>query len=314
MGPGGLPRAQRAPVASSSGADLRSGEKVLPAAQTDWGHARDAAGDRSLSHSRLTGDGLFWLTQHRFHRASQSDRPSWNSCSRSTHLGHSTAISIPAGPSRVVAGVLSLCSSPPIAAGGACAAARARGQIGGATLPTTDAGDGSRQNQPTMDGARGARLPIAKGFRLRGIAARWRCRILSREAAACASSRTRVKASLWEELAFPDCPLPIIHPNMGMERLVDLSTISNRSTLPRALCFEQVPQCTVADYRDPPLCATFSENESRMFNIRSTCAGLRAKSVGVSRHVPPGKKVGKDGSHRRISRVSAPSFENGSAG
>ncbi len=45
--------------------------------------------------------------------------------------------------------------------------AAARRQIGGATLPATDSCDGSGQNHPTMDGARGTLLPLAKGFRLR---------------------------------------------------------------------------------------------------------------------------------------------------
>ena len=34
----------------------------------------------------------------------------------------------------------------------------------------------------------------------------------------------------WEEKACPDCPMTNIQPEVGLERLVDLSTISNRST------------------------------------------------------------------------------------
>ena len=54
------------------------------------------------------------------------------------------------------------------------------GKLSGATLPATDASDGSRQNQPTMDGARGALLPLAAGFRLRATQARCGCSIMSR--------------------------------------------------------------------------------------------------------------------------------------
>ena len=50
--------------------------------------------------------------------------------------------------------------------------AAARGQAGGATLPPAYASHGSGENQPAMDGARGARLPIAAGFRLRATQAR----------------------------------------------------------------------------------------------------------------------------------------------
>jgi hypothetical protein len=55
---------------------------------------------------------------------------------------------------------------------GARAAARARREVGSATLPAAYASDGSRENEPTMDGARGALLPIAAGSRLRATQAR----------------------------------------------------------------------------------------------------------------------------------------------
>ncbi len=42
----------------------------------------------------------------------------------------------------------------------------------------TDASDGSRENQPTMDGARGALLPIAAGSRLRATQARCGCSVM----------------------------------------------------------------------------------------------------------------------------------------
>jgi hypothetical protein len=65
-----------------------------------------------------------------------------------------------------VAGILSLFPSSPHTASGARAATRARRQSSGATLPATNSCHGSRQHQPTMDGMRGALLPLAKGFRL----------------------------------------------------------------------------------------------------------------------------------------------------
>ena len=37
-------------------------------------------------------------------------------------------------------------------------------------------------------------------------------------------------ASLWEGKARPDCSITNIQPEVGLERLVDLSTISNRNT------------------------------------------------------------------------------------
>src|SRR6266487_5000651 len=55
----------------------------------------------------------------------------------------------------------------------------ARWQLGGATKPPAYACDGSRQNHPTMDGARGALLPIATDFRLRATTARCSCTVLS---------------------------------------------------------------------------------------------------------------------------------------
>jgi hypothetical protein len=38
-------------------------------------------------------------------------------------------------------------------------------------------------------------------------------------------------ASLWERKACPDCSITNIQPEVGLERLVDLSIISNRNTV-----------------------------------------------------------------------------------
>jgi len=83
-----------------------------------------------------------------------------------TDLGHVSTSAPAARPSGMVARLLPFCPSPCFAAGEARAAARTRGQAGGPTLSATDSGDGRRKNPPTMDGARGARLPLARGVRL----------------------------------------------------------------------------------------------------------------------------------------------------
>jgi hypothetical protein len=135
--------------------------------------------------------------------------------SGSSHVGDVQACLTLARPSGVVASVPPCCASSPIAESSARAATRARWHSSGATRPPTDGSSGSRQNDPRMDGARGALLPRAFAFRLRGIQARWGCRIMSREAAACASSRTGMGASLWEEKACPDGPMTHIQPEVG---------------------------------------------------------------------------------------------------
>ena len=89
-----------------------------------------------------------------------------------THLGHFPTGSTAAGPSGVVAGVLSLCASSPSIANGARAAPRARWQTGATTLSTANRSSGSGPNYPTMDGARGPLLPLATSFRLKADEAR----------------------------------------------------------------------------------------------------------------------------------------------
>jgi hypothetical protein len=145
---------------------------MLPTAHAGTGHARDAARDRGGSHSRLTGDRLFRAAEHGFYRAGQSDHSTWDSCIGSSHLGNGSAISTPVRPPGVVASLLSLRASPCSSACGTSAAARTRWQAGGSTLPAANTGDGSRQNHPTMDDARGAFVSLAKGLRLRGAQAR----------------------------------------------------------------------------------------------------------------------------------------------
>ena len=154
-------------TAGGGWSDLRSGEKELPAAQAGSGYPRHAPGDRGCSHSCLTGIRLLWTVEYRFHRAGESDRPTRNSCAGASHLGDGTAVFLPARPSRMVASLLAFCASACLAASSTQAAARARWQTSGATLPTPYSSHGSRQNPSTMDNAGGALVPLAAGFRLK---------------------------------------------------------------------------------------------------------------------------------------------------
>ena len=142
---------------------------MLSATQTGASHARDAPGDRSRSQGLLTEDGLLWTTEHRFYRTPEFDRPPWGGSAGSPDLGHFSAVSASAGPSGVVARVLSFCASSRIAADSTPAASRTRGQAGGSTLPAAYSSHGGRENQPSMDGARSSLLsPIARATRPNG--------------------------------------------------------------------------------------------------------------------------------------------------
>jgi len=58
----------------------------------------------------------------------------------------------------MVARLLAFCASSPITPSSARAAARARWQIGGTTLPAAYSSHGGGENEPTMDGA-GSAVP-----------------------------------------------------------------------------------------------------------------------------------------------------------
>ena len=169
-------------------------------------HARDAPWDRGSSQKREASTGFLWTTEHGFHRASESARPPWRGSSRETDLGHCSAVPTAVSPSGVVACVLSICTPPCLAAGQARAAARTRWQASGAALSATNSGDGSRENYPTMDGARSALLPLATGFRLRGIQARGGCRVMSRGVWEMYQQKHSIGASLQDQGACLDCP------------------------------------------------------------------------------------------------------------
>jgi hypothetical protein len=70
-------------------------------------------------------------------------------------------------------------ASAPGAARGARAAIRAKWQTARATLSAPDSSHGRRQNQPAMDGGRGAHLPLAAGFLLRATEARGGYRVIA---------------------------------------------------------------------------------------------------------------------------------------
>jgi hypothetical protein len=148
-------------VAGGGGPDLRPGEKRLPAAQVSTGHACDAPRDTGRSQNRLAGDGLLWTIKHRFYRAGESDCPPWSGSFGASQLGHCPAGPTPPGASSMVASLLSFCASPCIAPGDARAAARARWQAGGATLPATHPSNGSGENQPTLVNAGSPVLSLA---------------------------------------------------------------------------------------------------------------------------------------------------------
>src|SRR5207302_10077248 len=103
VAPGGSERAERAPVAGGSWADLRSGEKMLPTAQVGSGDARDASWNRRRSQSRPTGMRPLWSVEHRLYRAGSTDRPTWKSRAGSPYLGHSAAVSTPGSSPGMVA-------------------------------------------------------------------------------------------------------------------------------------------------------------------------------------------------------------------
>ena len=97
----------------------------------------------------------------------------------SPNLGHLATGATAAGPSEVVARLVSFCSSSRSVVGGLRATTTTRGQPPSKTLPAADGSSGSRQNHPTMDRAGGALLPLATGLRLRATHARGGCSVMA---------------------------------------------------------------------------------------------------------------------------------------
>jgi hypothetical protein len=114
----------------------------------------------------------FTARRHRLYRTGESDHPSWGAALARRRPASGAAVPTASGQSGMVASLLPFCTPSRSSAGEACAGACARWQIGGATLPAANNGDGSRENQPTMDGSLSARLPLVAGLCLSGTEAR----------------------------------------------------------------------------------------------------------------------------------------------
>ena len=117
-----------------------------------------------------------------------------------------TSPTTPGSPG-MVASLLSFCTASYIVAGSARAATRARWQASSATLPAAYGSSGSRENEPTMDRARGALLPIAADSRLRVTQARCGGSVRSWEGCSRCQQKKSDIASLQDEVACPACPM-----------------------------------------------------------------------------------------------------------
>src|SRR5947209_1857221 len=203
---------------------------MLSAAQANSGRARDAPGDRSRSQGLLVGDGLFWTAEYLLHRVGESDHPSWRLSSGTSHVGDVSAVLTLARPSGMVASVLPFCASPRITSSGARAATRARVQTSGTALSATDPSHGCGQNPSTMDDARGAHLPLAKGFRLRGIKPDVDAGSCCGEMGEGTRRRARMEPHAGKTRPVWTASSPKTRLQWVWRGLVDLSTISNLST------------------------------------------------------------------------------------
>ena len=85
----------------------------------------------------------------------------------SPNLGHLATGATAAGPSEVVARLVSFCSSSRSVVGGLRATTTTRGQPPSKTLPAADGSSGSGENPSTMVSRRGAFVPPTAGFRLK---------------------------------------------------------------------------------------------------------------------------------------------------
>src|SRR5215471_6465252 len=95
---------------------------MLPTAQAGSCQARDASGEPDRSLDCLAGNWLLREAEHRFYQAGESDYPTRDSRSGSSHLGDSEASPTLDCSPRVVACLLSFCASSPGTARGTCAA------------------------------------------------------------------------------------------------------------------------------------------------------------------------------------------------
>jgi len=162
----------RSPAAGRAKPDLRPGEKCYRRRKLVRVRHVMRLGTQADLSLALQGMGFGGAAEHCLYREGESDYPAWDSRTGSSYLGDGAAVAIPTRPSGVVARLLSLCAASRSAASGAGAAARTRGQANGTTLPTAYPSDGSWENHPAMDRARGALVSLAVGFRLSATQAR----------------------------------------------------------------------------------------------------------------------------------------------
>jgi len=113
--------------------------------------------------------GPVWTTEHRFHRAGSTDGASWRGGSGTPHLGEGSAYPTTAGSLGMVAGFLSFRAPPRITTDSARAAARARRQVGSATLPAAHSSHGSREKHPTVVNAGSPVLSFATTAMLHNV-------------------------------------------------------------------------------------------------------------------------------------------------
>ena len=117
-------------------------------------------------------------------------------------------------------------ASSPSTASGARAATRARGQPSDATRPPAYGSSGSGKNHPTMDGARGALLPLAADFRLRASQARWGCSLIPCRGRGTCEQKLSDEAFFQNTVASLDSTMMKNDPEMGLQRLIKFSTIN----------------------------------------------------------------------------------------
>jgi len=180
---------------------------MLLAAQAGAGHTRDASRGTGRFQGLLAGDGLLGTAEYRFYRTGESDGPPWRLSAGTPHLGHCPAVSTAPGSRGMVARLLSFCASPRSTTSSSRAAARTRWQAPGATLSATNSGDGSRENYPTMDGARSALLPLATRFPLRGCEARGGYSVMSWGVWSMYQQKNSIGAALQNQGSCLGCPL-----------------------------------------------------------------------------------------------------------
>jgi hypothetical protein len=176
--------------------------------------------------------GSHGSTQHRFYRASESDRPPWGGSAGTPHLGHGQARPTTAGPLGMVASLFSFRAPSRITTGGARAAARARWQTSGTTLPATNRSSGSGKNQPALDSAGSALPSPASSTMLHHVSVNAREKT-PREMAVGGLVKVKAGTSVWTyRMKYPtvESNEEKISSKFVRRGLIELSTMSHGST------------------------------------------------------------------------------------